>query len=112
MKRILLILLLCPLFASRCYADDLFSQVETWSGAAQIETALPDEVKAAMAQTLDASIRQMAGAYALLDAGEWTRVLDSIFYDSLYGIGKAVLDGHYHRCYRMRRKRVTERQPV
>ena len=73
---------------------------------------LPDEVKAAMAQTLDASIRQMAGAYALLDAGEWTRVLDSIFYDSLYGIGKAVLDGHYHRRYRMRRKRVTERQPV
>ena len=45
MKRILFILLLCPLFVSHCYADDLFSQIEAYSGAEQIETALPEDVK-------------------------------------------------------------------
>lgn len=61
---------------------------------------LPDEVKTALGDTLDASIRQMAAAYALLPAGEWTEVLDSIFYESLYAIGKAVLEGTYHKRQR------------
>jgi len=69
---------------------------------------LPDEVKLALGETLDASIRRMANAYALLDAGEWTPVLDSIFYDSLYAIGRAVLDGTYHKPSRIRRGRKTE----
>ena len=71
---------------------------------------LPDEVKAAVGETLDASIRRMAGAYALLPAGEWTAVLDSIFYDSLYGIGKAVLSGVYRK--RKRRIRRTKEEPI
>ena len=71
---------------------------------------LPDEVKAAVGETLDASIRRMAGAYALLDAGEWTAVLDSIFYDSLYGIGKAVLSGVYRK--QNRRIRRTKEEPI
>lgn len=58
-----------------------------------INGRLSDEDKRLLGETLDASIRQMAGAWALLDGGVWTGVLDSIFYDSLYGIGKAVLDG-------------------
>ncbi len=66
---------------------------------------LSEDAKRALGETLDASIRQMAGAYALLDAGGWTAVLDSIFYDSLYGIGKAVLDGVYHKPSRIRRGR-------
>lgn len=71
---------------------------------------LPEEVKAAVGETLDASIRRMAGAYALLDAGEWTAVLDSIFYDSLYGIGKAVLSGVYRK--QNRRIRRTKEEPI
>lgn len=67
---------------------------------------LPGEVKRSLGETLDASIRRMAGAYALLDAGEWTAVLDSIFYDSLYGVGKAVLEGVYHKPSRIKRTEV------
>ena len=65
---------------------------------------LPDDVKNALGETLDASIRQMAGAYALLDAGEWTSVLDSIFYESFYAIGYAVLSGSYRKPSRLRRQ--------
>ncbi len=68
---------------------------------------LPGDVKSAFAETLDASIRQMAGAYALLDAGVWSAVLDSVFYDSLYGIGKAVLDGTYRKPSRIKRTEET-----
>ena len=56
----------------------------------------------ALAETLDASIERMASAYALYDYGVWTPILDSIFYESLYGIGKAVLDGTYRRRTRTR----------
>ncbi len=69
---------------------------------------LPDEAKRALGETLDASIRQMASAYALLDAGAWTAVLDSIFYESFYAIGKAVLDGVYHKPSRAERKKKKE----
>ena len=74
---------------------------------------LPQAVKNALGGTLDASIRQMAGAYALLDAGEWTSVLDSIFYESFYAIGYAVLNGSYHKPSRLRRrKRDTSEEPI
>ena len=69
---------------------------------------LPDDVKRTLGETLDASIAQMAAAYALLDAGEWTAVLDSIFYESFYAIGKAVLDGEYRKPARARRKPGTK----
>ncbi len=58
---------------------------------------LPQEAKLAIGETLDASIRQMSSAYALLDGDAWTTILDSVFYESLYGIGKAVLDGVYRK---------------
>jgi len=74
--------------------------------------ALTDEARRALGETLDASIRQMAGAYALLDAGEWTSVLDSIFYDSLYGIGGAVLRGVYRKPKRLGRQRTTKGETV
>ena len=63
---------------------------------------LSAQEKALLAQTLDASIIRMAGAYALLDAGIWTPILDSIFYESLYAIGNAVLNGTYRRALRLR----------
>lgn len=58
---------------------------------------LGDADRLALAETLDASIERMASAYALYDYGVWTPILDSIFYESLYGIGKAVLTGTYRR---------------
>ena len=61
---------------------------------------LPDEVKAQLGATIDQSIRQMAGAYALWNYGTWTPVLDSIFYESCYGIGNAVFEGTYHKPQR------------
>ncbi len=69
-------------------------------------TELSDEAKEALGETLDASIRQMAGAYALLEPGTWQPILDSIFYDSLYGIGSAVLKGVYHKRTRRRPSRA------
>ena len=65
---------------------------------------LGETEKAALGGTLDASIRQMAASCELLERGVWTQLLDSIFYDSFYGIGKAVLDGTYRKPSRMRRK--------
>lgn len=47
--------------------------------------------------SLDLSVHRMASAYALLSCGVWTSILDSIFYESLYGIGNAVLKGTYHK---------------
>lgn len=62
---------------------------------------LTAEDKLAAAETLDASIVRMSGAYALCNYGVWTPILDSIFYESLYGIGRSVLDGTYHRRRRL-----------
>ncbi|MBQ2324433.1 MAG: hypothetical protein II379_07590 [Oscillospiraceae bacterium] len=64
------------------------------------QSELPQEVKDELAQTLDQSIRQMSAAYALCDYGVWTPVLNSIFYESFYGIGQAVLSGSYHKPIR------------
>lgn len=73
---------------------------------------LGEEEKAALALTLDASVREMAAAYALCDYGAWTAVLDSIFYDSLYGIGSAVLRGTYHTARRGRCSREEKEDTV
>ncbi len=73
---------------------------------------LSEEARRALGETLDASIRRMASAYALLDAEEWTSVLDSIFYESLYGIGGAVLRGVYRKPSRLRRARTAEGETV
>lgn len=67
------------------------------------DESLTEADKLAMAETLDASIARMASAYALCDFGVWTPILDSVFYESLYGIGKAVLDGTYRRRRRLRK---------
>ena len=73
---------------------------------------LPEEAKRALGETLDASIRRMADAYALMEDGVWTPILDSIFYDSFYGIGKAVLSGVYRRPLRIRRNQAIREDTV
>lgn len=59
--------------------------------------ALDEKTKQDVALSLDLSVHRMASAYALLDRGVWSTILDSIFYDSFYAIGSAVLDGTYHK---------------
>lgn len=73
-------------------------------------TALREADRQALAETLDASIARMASAYALCDYGVWSPILDSVFYESLYGIGKAVLDGIYRRRTRVRTRRSKQRE--
>lgn len=58
--------------------------------------ALREEDKAAMALTLDASIRQMAAAYELWDFGIWSPHIQSAVYEGLYRVGNAVLEGRFH----------------
>ena len=73
---------------------------------------LDEKTQQEVALSLDLSVHRMASAYALLERGVWSNILDSIFYESLYGIGKAVLDGTY-RCrtrtrYGERKKKSNE----
>ena len=73
---------------------------------------LPEAVKHELGETLDASIHRMADAYALMEDCVWTPILDSIFYDSLYGIGRAVLSGVYRKSPRMRKNLATSEDTV
>lgn len=58
---------------------------------------LDEKTQQEVALSLDLSVHRMASAYALLEHGVWSNILDSIFYESLYGIGNAVLKGTYHK---------------
>ena len=49
------------------------------------------------ALTLDHSIQRMAAAFELWDFGVWTAVLESTFYNGLFRVGHAVLDGTFRR---------------
>ena len=58
---------------------------------------LDEKTQQEVALSLDLSVHRMASAYALLERGVWSNILDSIFYESLYGNGNAVLKGTYHK---------------
>lgn len=58
---------------------------------------LDEKTQQEVALSLDLSVHRMASTYALLERGVWSNILDSIFYESLYGIGNAVLKGTYHK---------------
>ena len=58
---------------------------------------LDEKTQQEVALSLDLSVHRMASAYALLERGVWSNILDSIFYESLYSIGNAVLKGTYHK---------------
>ena len=60
------------------------------------------------ATTLDHSIHQMAAAFELWDFGVWTPVLQSTFYGGLFQVGKAVLDGSFHRPSRKNIREIEE----
>ena len=60
------------------------------------------EARREFAATLDHSIHRMATAFELWDFGIWTPVLESTFYNGLFQVGKAVLDGTFQAVRRGR----------
>ena len=66
--------------------------------------------KAAVASTLDASVRQMAAAFELWDFGPWSGVIRSAVYQGLYCVGNAVLDGTFHAAQGRRAPRGQKEQ--
>ena len=84
-------------------ADDLKKDVESGNyNPVALRYGLTDgtwtpESRRDFATTLDHSIHQMAAAFELWDFGVWTPVLQSTFYGGLFQVGKAVLDGSFHR---------------
>lgn len=47
--------------------------------------------------TLDHSVRRIAAAFELWDFGPWNALLERVFYAGLFQVGRAVLDGTFHR---------------
>ena len=90
-------------------ADDLKKDMR--SGAynplryryALTEPELSEPNKSEFASTLDASVRAMAAAFELFDFGDWTRLLESTFYEGMYQVGHAVLAGEFHKNLRQHR---------
>ena len=77
-------------FEAGCYNPLRYRYVLT-------DGTLDKKTQQEVALSLDLSVHRMASAYALLERGVWSNILDSIFYESLYGIGNAVLKGTYHK---------------
>lgn len=69
---------------------------------------LDEKTRQEVALLLDLSVHRMADAYALLERGVWSNILDSFFYESLYGIGNAVLNGTYHKPPRRTHFRIKQ----
>ncbi len=63
---------------------------------------LTGEAKASLAATLDHSIRLMAAAYELENFGPWSGLIQSVLYEGLFGVGRAVLDGTFHQDHKDR----------
>lgn len=55
-----------------------------------------EESRHAFANTLDHSIHMMTTAFELADFGCWRRLLEATFYQGLFRVGRAVLDGTFH----------------
>ena len=63
-----------------------------------------EESRAALALTLDRSIRVMAASYELYDFGVWSDIIQSVVYEGMYAVGHSVLDGTFHQRARKRKK--------
>ena len=56
-----------------------------------------EESRRAFARTLDHSIHMIATAFELWDFGVWRPLLESTVYTALFAVGRAVLEGTFHR---------------
>ena len=56
-----------------------------------------EESRQAFAKTLDQSIHMIATAFELWDFGCWTPLLERTVYTGLFAVGRAVLEGTFHK---------------
>ena len=56
-----------------------------------------EESRQAFARTLDHSIHMIATAFELWDFGVWRPLLESTVYTGLFAVGRAVLEGTFHK---------------
>ena len=56
-----------------------------------------EESRRAFARTLDHSVHMIATAFELWDFGVWRPLLESTVYTGLFAVGRAVLEGTFHR---------------
>ena len=56
-----------------------------------------EESRQAFARTLDHSVHMIATAFELWDFGVWRPLLESTVYTALFAVGRAVLEGTFHR---------------
>ena len=74
------------------------------------EGKIPPEIRSQFVLTLDHSIHMAATAFELWDFGIWTELLSYTIYESLFAVGREVLDGTFHtrskdhKKYRLLRK--------
>ena len=62
--------------------------------------------KAALAATLDSSVRAMAAAFELADFGPWRAIIESVVYEGLYAVGAAVLNGTFRKGRRRKQRKA------
>lgn len=67
---------------------------------------LTAEDRAALAATLDSSVRAMAAAFELADFGPWRAIIESVVYEGLYAVGAAVLNGTFRKGRRRKQRKV------
>ena len=62
--------------------------------------------KAALAATLDSSVRAMAAAFELADFGPWRAIIESVLYEGLYAVGAAVLNGTFRKGHKRKQRKA------
>ena len=67
---------------------------------------LTAEDRAALAATLDSSVRAMAAAFELADFGPWRAIIESVVYEGLYAVGAAVLHGTFRKGHRRKQRKA------
>lgn len=69
---------------------------------------LTQEAKQELVLSLDHSIRLIAAAFELWDFGDWRPIIQSVVYEGLFVVGKAVLEGTFHAVYKKKHGRDEE----
>ena len=69
---------------------------------------LTEEAKKELIFSLDHSIRLIAAAFELWDFGDWNAIIQSVVYEGLFVVGKAVLEGTFHAVYKKKHGRDEE----
>ncbi len=75
------------------------------------EGRIPPEIRPQFVLTLDHSIHMAATAFELWDFGIWTDLLARTIYDSLFAVGRSVLDGTFHTQQKEHKKYRLLRRP-